>query len=157
MRIEGREARREPLRLVRGDDDDREVDAHHRVKPRAWSSFVAWSTRSFAVCSREPLDERRHPVLERHACLESEQLPRKGGVGEAVPDVACAVLPRTRRLHLDPEAPGERRRDVVHGGRPAGPEVDPRSPRRGSSSARTIPSTMSETWMKSRDWRPPRR
>src|SRR5205814_8348994 len=72
---------------------------------------------------RDPLDERRHPLLERDLRLEPEQVARLRDVRVAVADVAGPVATDELGLDVDAEVPRERARDLEHRRRPPGADV----------------------------------
>ena len=107
-------------------------------------------------CRLKPLHEIRHAVLERRLRAGSRAAPHASVVSakqcRMSPARYCAVYVGLDSTHRGPwRAPRQRRRPR-HGAAvprliaPPGASSEPR--------ARMIPSTMSETWMKSRDCRP---
>src|SRR5436190_22635314 len=73
--------------------------AARELQPRALGRF------NRPLLLRDPGDQLRHPILEAHPGLEADQVTRPGDVGEAVPDVAGAVLPDDLWFDVHPELP----------------------------------------------------
>ena len=118
------EAGEQQLARVRVDEGDGDVrDGAQRARPRATSASRAASTRVHRLLPLEPREQVAHPVLERDLGAEPEPLLGEPRVGEAVPDVAGAVLLDDLGLDLLAEAGRDRLRDLEDRRRPAGAEV----------------------------------
>ena len=86
----------------------------HTVSPLAASSWRAVPTRSIRLLPAEPLRKLDEPVLQRHLRPVAEPLVGQRDVGEAVADVADAVLRGDLRLDLvEPERGGHARGHVA--------------------------------------------